>query len=271
MTAVLSRHPFTDLWHPGVLLFTVALQAAYLLAIGPLQRRYGWGPAPSIARQVSFLLGLSLIYLSEGTPLHVLAETYLFSAHMLQHTVLTMILPPLVLMGLPDWIVRPLFRAPVLGAILRGLSRPLPALLVFNLVYSLWHIPGLYQAALYNHDLHYVQHALLVPTAILTWWPVLSMVPESPRISPAAQLLYIFGLSLAQMAVFGLVTFADDVLYPAYAAAPRIWGITAHEDQQLSGIIMKVAGGGVSTIALTLIFFRWFARAEAADRAAETH
>lgn len=268
MPPELRTFAFTDLWHPGVLLSVFLVMDAYLLAIGPLRRRLGWGPPVPAGKVAAFLAAMATVYLAEGTPVHELSEHFLFSVHMLQHVLITTVFPPLLLIGLPDWMVRPLFRTRAALAVGRVLFHPVPALLTFNVVYSLWHLPFFYDSALYNHYVHMLQHALLVPTAILMWWPLLSPLPELGRLHEGLQIVYIFLVSVAQLAVFGVVTFAEDVLYAKYANAPRVWGIAAHVDQQLAGIVMKLSGAAVFTLLLGLVFARWAAREEAASAAA---
>lgn len=267
MPAPLHLHSFVDLWHPGVLSLALLLITAYLFTVGPLRRRLELGPPLPLRMQAAGVAGLALIYVAEGTPLHILSEQYLFSAHMVQHLLLTMVMAPLVLLGTPDWLVRlPLRLRPVTVAA-RWLTRPVLALVLFNLVYSIWHLPVLYNTALVYHWFHMVQHALLVPAALLMWWPLLSPAPELPRLPEPAQLLYIFLVGVSQMAAFGAVTFAEHVLYGEYAQAPRVWGLSAAADQQLAGAIMKVGGMSVLLIGLGVIFFPWAYREERQGRA----
>lgn len=263
MPAQLQLHTFADLWHPWVLAWVVLVQVAYLLAAGPWRQAFRLGPPVPRYQKLLFSIAIWTVYLSEGTPLHVLSEVYLFSAHMVQHILLTMILPPLLLLGIPAWMIRPFLRPRPVAWVFRLLVKPAPALLLFNLIYSVWHMPGAYQAALWFHWFHMIQHAILVFTALLAWWPICSPLPEFPRLSPGAQMLFIFVSGVLQIAVFGVITFAESVLYDFYAQAPRIWeAVTPHVDQQLAGITMKVGGMGVYLITWGIIFFRWAAREE---------
>lgn len=264
MPEQLRYHSFADLWHPEVLAWVVLLQVAYLLAVGPWREAFRWGPPATRREKLCFSLAVWTIYLSEGTPMHILSEQYLFSVHMLQHVLLTMVLPPLLLLGLPPWMMRAALRPRPVARVFQVVSRPLPALLLFNLVYSFWHLPVAYEAVLYYHWFHMVQHAILVLTAGLTWWPVFSPLPEYPRISEPAQLIYIFLSGVCQIAVFGVITFADSVLYEFYARAPRVWPVlTPQADQQLAGIVMKLGGMAVFILVWAVVFFRWAAREEA--------
>lgn len=259
MPVQLQMYSFADLWHPWVFAWILLLQVAYLLAVGPMREGFQWGEAASTRQKLCFAAAIWTVYLSEGTPMHLLAENYLFSAHMIQHVCLTMLLPPLLLLGLPGWMLRPVFRPRPVAWLFRQLTRPAPALLLFNLIYSIWHMPLAYQSTLWYHWFHMVQHAVLVTTALLMWWPICGPLPEFPRLSPGLQMLYVFVAGVAQIVVHGMVTFADDVLYQFYANAPRVWAITPLFDQQLAGVIMNIGGMLVFLVAWGIIFFTWAA------------
>lgn len=262
MNAQLSAHRFEDLWYPEVLAWILLVNVAYLLAVNLFRRTYSWGSPVSVRQQVYFSLGLWTIYLSEGTPLHLISETYLFSAHMIQHILLTLVMPPLILLGTPDWFLRPLYNWTPTRWIMKVLVHPVVALLAFNLIYSFWHMPIAYQATLYFHWFHGVQHIILVFTALMMWWPICSPLPELPRLSDGAQMFFIFLVGVSQIAVFGIITFAESIMYQFYARAPRLWGIDPQTDQQLAGVIMKIGGMAIFIIAWIIIFFRWVAREE---------
>ena len=263
LPAQLQLHAWADLWHPWVLAWIVLMQVAYLLAVGPWRQAFRWGAPVPVRQQVLFSVALWSVYLSEGTPLHVLAEVYLFSGHMIQHVILTMVLPPLLILGTPAWAMRWVLRWRPVAFVFRYISKPLPALLLFNLIYSFWHLPGAYQATLHFHWFHMVQHAILVSTAALTWWPIVSPLPEFPPLQPLVRMLYIFVSGVCQIAVFGVITFSDSAMYEFYAQAPRIWPwLDPLVDQQLAGIIMKVGGMAIYILTWGIVFFQWANREE---------
>lgn len=262
----LQLHSFTDLWHPGVFAWVLLVQAAYLLAVGTWRSSFGWGAPVPATRQLWFSLGLWCIYLSEGTPLHVLSERYLFSAHMLQHLLLTMVVPPLLMTGTPDWVVRPITRIRPLMAVLRLFTRAVPALLLFNVIYSVWHMPVAYEAVLKSHSFHMVQHGVLFLTAILMWWPITSPLPELPPLHEGVQMLYIFVAGVTQLGAFALITFADEPIYRFYEEAPRVWAvIDPLGDQQIAGVVMNIGAMLIAVLVWTILFFRWAAREAAPD------
>lgn len=261
LSEVLNARGFAELWRPDVLAWLIVAEAAYLYAFARLGKVMD--PArKGGAEPVYFSLGLFVLYLSEGTPLHILGENYLLSAHMLQHVVIAMVVAPLLLLGTPGWMARPLLR---LGPLARASTRPVVAFFIFNLVYFIWHLPPVLELAWRYHTLHFIQHVTIMTTAVLAWWPILSPLPELPRLSDPGQLLYIALMTTAHMVLFGPFTISDRVLYPWYARAPRIGGLSALTDQQIAALLMNVGNLASLGLALTVVFFRWAAREEASD------
>jgi putative membrane protein len=237
--------------------------------LGALLYRRRWAPgAPLPARKVaSFLGGLAVLALALTGPLHELAESHLFSAHMVQHLLLAFAVPPLVLYGTPGWMLRPFLRRPGVARVAYHLTRPPATFAAFNVVLLAWHLPPLYNLAMEVHDLHILQHLTILAVSGLLWWPLLSPLPELPRAPYPIQLLYLFVGGLPMVIASIVITLADTVLYDFYARAPRVWpGLTPLADQHLGGLIMWVPGGLVFLVAISVVFFRW--QAAGADDAA---
>jgi putative membrane protein len=198
-------------------------------------------------------------------PIHELSDHYLFSAHMIQHMLLIFAMPPLILYGTPGWMLRPLLRDPRVLRLGRRLTRPAATFAIFNVVLVAWHLPPLYNLAMERHPIHIVEHLMIMAASVILWWPVLSPLDELARAAYPVQLLYLFvaGLPMVMVAIF--ITMAQELLYPFYSSAPRIWApLTAHTDQHLGGLIMWIPGGLIFLIAISVVFFRWQA-AEADD------
>lgn len=247
-------------WHHEATALVLFVELLYLYVTGPLRARYKWGPPVPPSKVLYFSLGMFAGFLSEATPLHTLSEQYLFSAHMVQHILLTMVMVPLLILGTPDWVFRPVLSWKPVGAVVRFCTHPIPALILFNSVYTLWHMPYLYEAALWNHNIHILEHILMELTAGFMWWPLTSPVREYPRLPEPAQILYVFFMSVAQIGVFAVVTFSDTVLYQFYQSAPLLLGISLQADQQLAGVVMKVGGMLIFLFVVTVVFFRWARR-----------
>src|SRR6266568_6633209 len=244
-------------WHPDptVVIGLTALAGLYLTA---LQRGRRDGRRVPPAKVVSFFGGLVLLLGALTGPLHDLSDYYLFSAHMIQHLLLAFAMPPLLLYGTPGFMLSPFLRPPLVRALGRRLTRPSGAFACFNLVLVAWHLPPLYNLAMDHHGVHIVQHLMIMVAAVILWWPVLSPSPELPRAPYPVQMLYLFVVGLPMVVVSIFISMAGSVLYPYYAAAPRVWeALTPHIDQHLGGLIMWIPGGLVFLIAISVVFFRW--------------
>jgi putative membrane protein len=251
--------PYEWAWsiHPSVLLGTGILGALYFYGIGPLRRRHGWGPAASAWQVLSFCSSLVVLLISLNGPVHDLSDYYLFSVHMAQHLVLTLVFPPLLIAGLPSWLIRPLLLKPGVLPVARLLTRPWFAALLFSLSIAVWHVSQFYELMMRSHDVHIATHLLFMVTATIMWWPVMSPVPELPRLQPVLAMLYIFLVGIPMQAIGALITFAGDVLYPWYAVAPRTWGLSPLDDQKLGGLLMWVPGNLWIFGAIGVVFFKW--------------
>jgi putative membrane protein len=221
-----------------------------------------------LAKVASFALGMAIMLVSLQGPLHELSDYFLFSAHMVQHLLVMLVMPPFLLYGIPDWMVRPLLRLPGLARGARWLTLPVVAFLLNNAIFGAWHFPGPYDLMMRNHDVHVAMHLMIMTTGMIMWWPVMSPLPEIPRIAPPLQMLYLFVLGAPMMVVAALITFAADPLYGWYVEAPRVFAITPLDDQRLGGAIMWVPGALAIWIAITFVYFRWANRELAEDEVA---
>jgi putative membrane protein len=245
--------------HPDVVLGVAALALAYGWGWRAHARRGGGSPG----QPVCFGAGCLALLGALNGPLHDLSDAYLFSAHMVQHLVLTLVVPPLLLAGTPGWmldrLLAPVLRGRLTGPPARALARPLPQLAVYTVTLVAWHLPAPYALALEHHGWHVVQHLTLLGAATLAWWPVLSPSTLAPALPYGAQLLYLFVFGMPMTVVAAMITAAEEVLYPFYAAAPRIADLTPLADQRLGGVIMWVPAGLVPLALFTIVFFRWVA------------
>jgi putative membrane protein len=213
-----------------------------------------------------FVYAVIAVLVALASPLHDLGEEYLFTAHMAQHLLLTLVMPPLLLASVTPDMVRPLVRPVWAFRIARFATRPVITFLLCNLVFAVAHLPNLYDLTLRDHDVHVVEHVLFMGTALLLWWPLLSPLPELPRSSYAVQLLYIFLQVLPGSLIGGLITNTERPIYPFYAAAPRIVDLNPVQDQQLGAIVMWVGGGTFWLVAFTVVFFLWAGKDMAEER-----
>lgn len=242
---------------PSVLVGLALLGGAY--AAAALWRgRTPRGAGVEARKVLAFYGALGVLFAALTGPLHDLSDYYLFSAHMVQHMLLVFAMPPLLLYGTPAWMLRPLLRDPRIVRLGRMVTRPTGAFAVFNVIIVAWHLPPLYNLAMERHPVHILEHLMIMAASVLLWWPVLSPLRELPRAPYPLQLLYLFivGLPMVMVAIF--ITMAEGLLYPYYAAAPRVWErLTPHADQHLGGLLMWIPGGLVFLVAISVVFFRW--------------
>lgn len=243
--------------HPEVLIGTILIQTAYLIGVGPIRGKFNLSDSHAPQQTFYFSTGVLLIFLSLSSPLHILSDDYLFSAHMLQHVIITLISPPLLIIGTPNWLIEPIFRNKLILKIFKLIFNPIVAIILFNFVFSIWHIPSLYALSVKYHWAHVTEHFLFVIAALIMWWPLCSQITYIPKLIYPLQMMYLFVMSLAQVIVFGIVTFASDPIYSHYVDAPRIWNINPLVDQQIGGIIMKVGSGFLFLALLIIAFFKW--------------
>jgi putative membrane protein len=255
--------PYEWTWslHPSVIIGTGLLGALYFYGIGPYRRRHGLPPA-SAFQIASFSASLVVLLLALNGPVHDLSDYYLFSMHMVQHLVLTLLFPPLLLAGIPSWLLRPLLAPPGVLRAGRFLTHPIVAAALFSASIAVWHTVPFYDLMMRSHEVHIATHLLFMVTATLMWWPIMGPAPELPRLRTGIAMLYLFLVGIPMQIVAALITFADEILYPWYVAAPRMWGLSPLEDQQLGGLLMWVPGNLWIFAAIGVLFFRW-AREEA--------
>ena len=263
-------HPRIEwLADPAVLAPLLLLVVLYVRRFRAARREAGGrgaGPLQAIAFAGAMLALLAALV----TPLDGLGEDYLFSGHMLQHVLLGDIAPLLLLLSLSRVIMRPLTRR--LTAVERALgplAHPATGLVVWLVVMYAWHVPALYDAAAESPLLHALEHATFFAAGVAVWWPLIQPVPMRRRLEGMWPLAYI-GAAKFGLAALGLyLTWSQDALYPHYEQAPRIWGLSAVEDQNVGGAIMMVEQSVVLAIVLVVLFVRMLAHSEEEERRRE--
>jgi putative membrane protein len=240
----------------------VAAYAVAVVRVGP--RHVMAGQAAASRFQITcFGAGAAAVWIASDYPIHDLAERYLFSIHMAQHLVYSLVAAPLLLLGTPAWMARALLSPPGFMRAMRSLARFFPATVLYNVVIVLTHAPATVDVALKYAIAHFALHALLLISSIVVWMPILSPLPEVPRLFPPLGMFYLFLQSVVPTVPASFLTFGKTPLYHVYTTFPRLWGITALDDMQVAGLIMKIAGGIMLWGAITIVFFRWFRREEA--------
>jgi putative membrane protein len=256
-----------------VLLLCVGLVVGYIGLI----RKYGTvltsvGEEPVTRRQqVWFGLAVFTLWLVSGSPLHTLADGYLYSAHMVQHLVQGFVMAPLFILGTPGWMLEVVTRPRWLRSFIRTFGQPLVAGLLFNVVLLAIHVPTVVEAMVTSGPFHVVAHLTFVLASLLMWLPVLSpSAAVLPRITPLPRMGYLFAMTLLPTVPASFMTFGDPEapLYPIYGTFPRLWDIPVGEDVLIAGLLMKTGAGFLLWGIITVMFFRWALSEERRERAA---
>jgi putative membrane protein len=268
---------------PSVVAGVVLAAVIYREGLVALRARGKLGQLVKPKHVASFAFGLITILLALESPIDALSDQ-LFSVHMVQHVLLLMIAPPLLLLGkpvpvllvgLPHGLVRTVARAQHRSRLFHGLVRFLTAPVVtwtlFSGLTTVWHAPALYQEALLYPGVHLAEHFCFVISGLLFWWVALEPLPGGPRLGYAWRMLYTFAAMLPGMALGLVFVLSDSPVYPFYAQLPRLWGITEIDDQSAAGLVMWLLGDTILLAAAAWCFAKMMdgyekrARAKDAD------
>lgn len=205
-------------------------------------------------RLLSFMGGLASLWVAIGSPLEAAADL-LLSAHMIEHLILMMIVPPLLLLGMPvvpmlrglpsmarSWIAGPLARMEWLRALGRWLTRPAVAWLAMNLTLLAWHVPGAYDFALEHEGWHDFEHICFLATSLLFWWCVIRPWPAATHRRSWGMLVYLVGADFVNSALSAFLAFCNRPVYRFYIENPNPFGIAPLPDQVLGAVIMWAVG-----------------------------
>ncbi len=245
-------------WSPPIGVNVAIVLSLAIYFRGWLRIRRARADALPASRLAAFGCGMFALWLAIGSPLEALDDSSLF-AHMVQHLLLMLAAPPLILLGapalpflhgLPSWFVRvPLgafLRARAVQKIGEFITEPLFCWLAAIVVMIGWHVPAAFELALRSDGWHELEHACFFFTSILFWWPVVQPWPSVSRWPRWTMPLYLLLGMIAGSAVSAYMVFSEIVLYPSYQQSPRIFPLSPIDDQ--------AAAGGLMWFAMTIAF-----------------
>ena len=270
-----GQNPITA-WNVNPLPTLLLLLAANLYITG-LSRWQRPSHPVRMWQKVSFFIGLLFLFIALQSPVEALAE-HMFSFHQLQHLLLRMFGPLLVLLGapltpmlrgLPTWavrvVVRPIVRNPGARRAYEILTNPVFTTVLFLSVLFLWQVPAVHNAALRNAALHEFMHFTMLASGFLFWWLVVDPKPHRSRLHYGLRILYLGLIVIPNTMLGAAITFADHAIYSAYTEVEQPFSISLLTDQQIGGVILWVLGDMMSVIVAGFVMIMWYQREEAKD------
>ncbi|RLQ95867.1 cytochrome c oxidase assembly factor CtaG [Falsibacillus albus] len=272
---------FQALWSPYFLFSVASLTAIYFLLTTKWRHKFK-DSEPLTTKQASlFISTMIIVYIVKGSPVDIIGHI-LFSIHMIQMAILYLIVPPILIASIPTYLWSAFINLPVVKPIFHFFTLPLIALILFNGVFSFYHVPSIFDAIKTHETLHITYTIVLFVFAIFMWWPLVNKLPGQYQLSGVKKIGYVFADGILLTPACALIIFADHPLYASYADA-SVWlkamslcvpnGTLANlslsgpelftnmpvvEDQQLGGVVMKVIQEIVYGVMLFQVFFQWF-------------
>ncbi len=245
------------LWNPWQLLLTLAIAGLYFYFIGKGRQRFDRVTPVKTHHVFLFSLGLFTYYMAAGSPLNHYGHHYLFSAHMLQQSLLYFVVPPLLIVGMPKYMLEALFNVKIIKKMLE--TNMLISIFAFNLMFSMYHLPIVFNTVMQSELLMSLSHLILFLAAFQMWWPIISPLPEVQHLTELRRMAYIICGAVLLTPACALIIFADSIVYETYVGVPEVfWWLPSMDDQQLGGVLMKLVQELAFGSSLAFIFFRWF-------------
>ena len=262
-------------WNPLATLLLLMAAYVYLNGLNNWHR-----PSHPISRwqRASFFTGLFLIFIALQSPLDNLSE-HMLSFHQLQHFILRMLAPLLVLLGapltpmlrgLPLWFlqgwVRPTVRNPLARAIYEKLTNPVITVVIFMGVLYLWQFPGGFNLALRNEFIHAIMHMTMMSSGFIFYWAVIDPAPRRSRVHYGVRVLYLGLIVLPNTILGAVITFSRGIIYTGYEDVYQPFNMSLLTDQQIGGLMLWVPGDMMSILVAGIVMIMWYEREEGGNR-----
>ncbi len=274
----ISIFGFQALWSPVLIGLLACIAILYYLITVKWRSDFKVSEPLKTSEAVNFSIALLLIYVVKGSPIDLLAHI-MFSYHMAQMALLLLLVPPLLIKGIPWWVWMATLELPVVKKIFPFVTKPLLSLIVFTGMFSIYHIPLIFDYIKMNEVLHGTYTLALFLSAVFMWWSVFDVVSEG--LHGLKKIGYIVASAILITPACALIIFSGDAMYETYTN-PDVWlkamelcvpadtlsslslsgpelfsSMTPHADQQLGGILMKIIQELIYAVILGSIFFKW--------------
>lgn len=277
----LSIFGFRALWSPYLLLSIILITVVYFLLLVKYRHLFK-NNKPLTKKQGSlFVVAMVLLYVIKGGPIDLMGHL-MFYAHMMQMALLLFIVPPILIIAIPEWVWENIWSSPIWNRILTFFTRPVAALIAFNGLFSLYHIPLVFDVVKTNGVLHELYTSMLILVALFMWWPLVNKIESYQSITGLKKVAYIFASGALILPACALIIFNDKPMYMTYSD-PELWtqalalcvpsttlaslnlsgpemfsSMSLLHDQQLGGVLMKIVQEIVYGIVLARVFVEWY-------------
>ncbi|GAB6992121.1 cytochrome c oxidase assembly factor CtaG [Paenibacillus pini] len=277
----LEYFSFAELFSPLFLAFMLIVTAGYFVIIGPLSDRFEGAEPVSVGKKIMFVSGMFFLYLAQGGPVSLLGHM-MFTFHMFSMALSYLVAPPLLMMGMPAWLWRAILKVNPFKK-MGFLAKPIVAAVVFNGLFSFYHIPAIHDYVMLHFMIHRLYYLVLFIAAILMWWTLINPLPERHQATGLAKIGFIFINMVLLTPACGLIIFSTQPMYATYSD-PKVWAeamgyclsgdpsallksfggptffnlMSTKVDQQVGGIVMKFIQEFIFASMLAVVFFRWY-------------
>ncbi|WP_318504929.1 cytochrome c oxidase assembly factor CtaG [Bacillus sp. T3] len=284
---VLEVFGFRALWSPFFLAALIAILVGYFLITIKFREKFLTSEPLTRKEATLFTTGIALLYLIKGSPLDLMGHL-MFYAHMIQMAMLYLVIAPILIVGIPKWIWRNVLNQKLVKPVFQFFTRPLIALVLFNGMFSFYHVPLIFDVIKTDMWLHASYTSLLFVISIFMWWPLVNDLEEYQTLSGIKKIGYIFADGILITPACALIIFADSPMYATFSD-PTAWmqalelcvpqttlaslnlsgpemfnSLSLIDDQQLGGVLMKIIQEIVYGVVLAQVFFKWY-RKDAAE------
>ncbi|WP_039044114.1 cytochrome c oxidase assembly factor CtaG [Sporosarcina sp. ZBG7A] len=277
----LSIFGFRALWSPYFFLFLVLVTVLYFLLTKKWRSRFERNESVTKRQITIFLSAIVLLYIVKGSPMDLMGHI-LFSVHMAQMALLLLVIAPLFIIGIPNFLWKKVFSYPIIAAVIRFFTKPVISLIAFTIMFSLNHYPLVLDTIKLSLPLHTAFTLTLFLSALFLWWPIFNTLPGEPQLHGLKKIGYVILSAILLTPACSLIIFADVPVYETYSSgeawlkamalcvpAGTLSGLTISGpelftsmptlyDQQLGGIIMKVIQELLYVFIIGKIFITWY-------------
>ncbi|MEI5906037.1 cytochrome c oxidase assembly factor CtaG [Bacillus spongiae] len=272
---------FLALWSPFFLVAVLFMTVVFFLITTVWRKDFKNSEPLKKSQAVTFIVAMILLYIVKGSPVDLLGHI-MFSVHMIQMAILYLVIPPLLIISIPNWLWKVVIELPVISKLFSFFTKPIVALILFNGMFSFYHIPLIFDTIKVDETLHMIYTFTLFLVAICMWWPMINKLPGQYQLSGLKKVGYLFADGVLLTPACALIIFADQPMYATYydsalwmqalalcvptstlegltLSGPQLFtNMPVQEDQQLGGVLMKIIQEIVYGVVLAQIFFQWF-------------